>query len=70
MKKTRIITITMDIDTDAHEGKMRCVITEDGKEKTEYTVSEALTIATTLGHVQQEILTDMRQQAVKEEFGL
>ena len=70
MKKQRIITITMDIDMETHRGEMKMVITEDGKEMEAFTVSEALSIATTLGHFEQDLLNTIRDQSVKEEFGL
>ena len=70
MIKTRIIKITMEIDTETHEGRMKMVITENRAKKKKFTVSEALSIATVLGHFQQELLTEMRQQSVREEFGL
>ena len=70
MKKRRIITITMDIDMKTHKGLTKMEIKDDGKEKEAITVSEALSIATTLGHYEQELLCEIRNQSVKEEFGL
>lgn len=48
MIKHRVITITMDIDSETHQAKIRNSITENGVEKNNFTVSEALTVATIL----------------------
>ena len=70
MKKQRIITITMDIDMETHDGQMKMDITEDGVTKDAFTFREALTIASILGRFEQKFLERLRNQSAKDEFGL
>ena len=46
----RIITFTMDIDTEKHESENSVVVTEDGIEKTEWKVAEAMSVISVLSN--------------------
>lgn len=64
MKKQRVITITMDIDMVTHEAILSMDVTEDGKEKTEFSLSEALTTVSALSWAGSRMLENLREQAL------
>ena len=65
MKKQRVVTVTMDIDMETHEGILSLNVTENGKEKTEFSLSEALTTVSALSWAGSRMLENMREQALE-----
>lgn len=55
----RVITITMDIDESTHNAKISSVITEDGKEKKEWTPPQGVSTAIALMEIAEKLLEDL-----------
>lgn len=55
----------MDIETETHEGVLSMNVTENGKEKTEFTLSEALTTVSALSWAESNMLRNLRERALE-----
>lgn len=65
MKKQRVITITMDIEMETHEALLSMNVIENGKQKTEFTLSEALTTVSALSWAESSMLKNLRERALE-----
>ena len=60
MKKQRVITVTVDIDMETHEAALYLDVVEDGKKKTRFSLSEAVSTVSALEWAVSGMLENMR----------